>query len=62
MVQRCHLGMVWLTWLGLPLLAFAAGWRAGVTFGVVTLAVGIVAQILEFLAGRGARGATDARV
>ena len=37
--------MVWLTWLGLPLLAVAAGWRAGVAAGVVVLAVGILAQI-----------------
>lgn len=38
--------MVWLTWLGLPLLAVAAGWRAGVAVGVVVLAVGILAQIV----------------
>ena len=46
MKQRCHLAMVWLTWLGLPLLAVVMGFRAGIVAGVVTLAAGIVAQIL----------------
>jgi glutaredoxin len=46
MEQRCHLGMVWLTWLGLPLLAFVAGRRAGMTVGLVVLAAGVVAQIV----------------
>jgi len=46
MEQRCHLGMIWLTWLGLPLVAAVVGIRAGVVAGVVVLAVGVVAQVL----------------
>lgn len=46
MEQRCHLGMVWLTWLGLPLLAIVVGLRAGVVAGLAILMVGIVAQML----------------
>jgi glutaredoxin len=46
MEQRCHLAAVWLTWLGLPLLALVVGFRAGVVAAIVTLAVGIAAQIL----------------
>jgi glutaredoxin len=46
MEQRCHLSMVWLTWLGLPLLAVLVGYRAGVVVGAVVLAVGIVGQVL----------------
>jgi len=38
--------MVWLTWLGLPLLAIVVGWRSGVAVGLATLGFGIVAQIL----------------
>ncbi len=45
MQQRCHLAMVWLTWLGLPLLAILIGRRAGPLAGVVVLAVGVVAQV-----------------
>lgn len=30
MEQRCYLIMVWLTWLGLPLLAVLVGLRAGI--------------------------------
>lgn len=44
MEQRCHLSMVWLTWLGLPLLALLVGLRTGVVAGVVVLAVGVVGQ------------------
>ena len=42
--QRCHLGMIWLTWLGVPLLAVLVGVRAGVAAGVLVLAVGAAAQ------------------
>jgi glutaredoxin len=38
--------MVWLTWLGLPLLAVLVGFRAGPLVGLFVLAVGIVAQVL----------------
>jgi glutaredoxin len=46
MEQRCHLSMVWLTWVGLPLLAVLVGLRAGVAAGGLVLAVGIVGQVL----------------
>lgn len=46
MEQRCDLRMVWLTWLGLPLLAVIAGVRLGVLAGVFILGVGVVAQVL----------------
>jgi glutaredoxin len=46
MKQRCHLVMVWLTWLGLPLLALFVGRRAGVAGGLAVLAVGILGQVL----------------
>ena len=46
MEQRCHLAMVWLTWLGLPLLAGVVGLRAGLLAALVVLSVGIVAQVL----------------
>ena len=46
MEQRCHLAAVWLTWLGLPLLAVVAGFRLGVVAAVFILAVGIVGQVL----------------
>lgn len=46
MEQRCHLGMVWLTWLGLPSLAAVVGYRTGVVAGLFVLAVGVVAQVL----------------
>src|SRR5512135_3040919 len=62
MEQRCHLSMVWLTWVGLPLLAVVAGIRTGlvggralglagglgigVAAGLVVLAIGAVGQIL----------------
>ena len=38
--------MVWLTWLGLPILAALVGFRTGVVPGLVVLAVGIVGQVL----------------
>jgi glutaredoxin len=46
MEQRCHLSMVWLTWLGLPLLAIVVGLRVGAAVGLATLGIGIVAQTL----------------
>ena len=46
MEQRCHLAAVWLTWLGLPLLAVVVAFRAGLGVAVAVLAVGIVAQVL----------------
>jgi glutaredoxin len=46
MKQRCHLSMVWLTWVGLPLLAALVGLRTGLVTGVLVLTVGIVGQVL----------------
>lgn len=54
MEQRCHLGMVWLTWIGLPLLAVLVGVRAGLAAGVAlgiaaglaVLGIGVAAQVL----------------
>jgi glutaredoxin len=46
MEQRCHLGMIWLTWLGLPLLAALVGLRTGVMTGLAVLAVGVVGLVL----------------
>jgi glutaredoxin len=45
MEQRCHLAAVWLTWVGLPLLAVVVGFRAGVAAGFAVLGVGIVGQV-----------------
>jgi len=38
--------MVWLTWVGLPLLAALVGLRVGVVAGLAVLAVGVVGQVL----------------
>lgn len=46
MQQRCYLGAVWLTWIGLPLLAVVVGLRVGVVAAVVVLLVGIIGQVL----------------
>ena len=46
MEQRCHLSMIWLTWVGLPLLAILVGLRSGLFAGIVVLGVGAAAQIL----------------
>lgn len=46
MEQRCHLSMVWLTWLGLPLLAIVVGYKFGAAAGLVVLAVGVIGQLL----------------
>lgn len=45
MKQRCYLVAVWLTWLGLPLLAVVVGVRVGVVAALIVLAVGVVGQI-----------------
>jgi glutaredoxin len=55
LAQRCHLSMVWLTWVGLPLLAVLAAVRlaattgriwVGVISGIFLLAVGAAGQAL----------------
>jgi len=46
MEQRCYLAAVWLTWLGLPLLAFVVALRVGLLAAAAVLALGIVGQIL----------------
>ncbi len=55
MEQRCHLAMVWLTWLTVPLVAILAGIAIGVRtgsvalgagVGLVVLAVGVIGQVL----------------
>jgi glutaredoxin len=46
MEQRCHLSMVWLTWIGLPLLAGLVAVRAGWVLAGVVLVVGVVGQVL----------------
>jgi glutaredoxin len=46
MEQRCHLAMVWVTWLGLPLLAALVGLRTGAVAALAVLAAGVVAQVL----------------
>jgi glutaredoxin len=38
--------MVWLTWLGLPLLAAVVGFRVGVLAGLAVLVTGVVGQVL----------------
>jgi len=46
MEQRCSLGAVWLTWVGLPVLALVVGLRVGLVGAFVVLLVGIMAQVL----------------
>lgn len=46
MEQRCHLAAVWLTWLGLPLLAIVTGVRIGLAAAGAVLLIGILGQIL----------------
>jgi glutaredoxin len=46
MEQRCHLSAVWLTWLGLPLLAVVVGLRVGLVPALAVLGLGIVGQVL----------------
>lgn len=44
--QQCYLWSVWLTWLGLPLLALTMGLLQAWWSGVIVLLVGILAQVL----------------
>jgi len=46
MKQHCYLVGVWLTWLGLPLLALVIGLRVGWLAAVFILLAGVVAQVL----------------
>ena len=46
MEQRCHLAAVWLTWIGLPLLAIVVGTRVGWAVAGAVLLVGILGQVL----------------
>ena len=46
MEQRCHLAAVWLTWLGLPLLAIVVGVRIGLAAAGAVLLIGILGQVL----------------
>jgi glutaredoxin len=46
MEQRCYLAAVWLTWLGLPLLAIVVGVRVGWAAAGAVLLIGVVGQIL----------------
>jgi glutaredoxin len=46
MEQRCHLAAVWLTWLGLPLLAVVVGVRIGWAAAGAVLLTGILGQVL----------------
>ncbi len=45
MEQRCPLVNVWLTWIGLPLLAFVVGFETRWFYGVVALMAGLAAQM-----------------
>jgi len=45
MKQECNLGMVWLTWLGLPVLAIVMGILQGWWASAFILIVGVFAQI-----------------
>lgn len=46
MEQRCHLSAVWLTWIGLPLLAVVVGLRLGLVASLAVLGVGVIGQVL----------------
>ncbi len=46
MEQRCLLPMVWLTWIGVPLLAVVVGIRTNIVSGIAVLIVAVVAQVL----------------
>ena len=46
MEQRCYLGAVWMTWLGLPLLAIVVGVRVGWAAAGAVLLIGVVGQML----------------
>ena len=45
MQQRCHLSMVWLTWLALPALAVLLTLLENWVAGVLVLGIGVVAQV-----------------
>ena len=45
MKQECNLGMIWLTWLGLPVLAIVMGILQGWWASAFILIVGVFAQI-----------------
>jgi glutaredoxin len=45
MKQQCYLANVWVTWLGLPLLAIAMGVYIGWWAGVFVLICGVFAQV-----------------
>ena len=53
MEQRCHLSMVWLTWLGLPLLAVVVGLRIGQVGG---LAIGLIGGLFLLAVGIAGQG------
>ena len=46
MKQECNLGMVWLTWLGIPILAIVIGIMLGWFAAVFMLVVGVFSQII----------------
>ena len=46
MKQECKLGMIWLTWLGIPALALIMGIKLGWLAAVFILIVGVFAQII----------------
>jgi len=46
MKQECKLGMIWLTWLGLPMLALIMGIKQGWVAAVFILIVGVFGQII----------------
>jgi glutaredoxin len=48
MKQQCYLAMVWLTWLGLPLLAVVVGLRIGLATG---LPIGLLSALFVLLVG-----------
>jgi glutaredoxin len=45
MKQQCYLWSVWLSWVGLPILAVVVGLGVGWQAGVFVLLVGVVAQV-----------------
>ncbi len=45
MKQECNLWIVWLTWIGIPILAMVMGLKLGLIAAVFILIVGIIAQI-----------------
>ncbi|MCI0691070.1 glutaredoxin family protein [candidate division KSB1 bacterium] len=46
MKQQCYLANVWLTWVGVPVVAILIGLKTNWLGGFVVMAVGIVAQIV----------------